>query len=261
MRVQLVDLLHVFDNYGWLIIDEAAGVAAIVDPADPDTVAEAVTDAGVTLTHALCTHHHWDHAGGNAKLKARFPDVQIVGYGPDAHRIPAIDREVAGGERVEIGGLIAEVLVVPCHTRGHVAYLFRDAEDGDALFCGDTLFIAGCGRFFEGDAAQMDHALNTVLGGLADDTRVYCGHEYTVGNLTFAAHVEPDNDAIAAKLAWARAERAAGRPTVPGPLGAEKQHNPFMRVREPAVQRAMGTEGDPIATMKALREAKNRFKG
>lgn len=261
MRVRLVDLLHVNDNYGWLIIDDETGVAAIVDPADPDAVTAAVDAEGVTLTHALTTHHHWDHADGNPELARRYPDVQIVGYAPDAHRIPAIDREVVGGDRVEIGGLVGEVLVVPCHTRGHIAYLFRDAADGDALFCGDTLFIGGCGRFFEGDAAQMDHALNTVIGALADDTRVYCGHEYTVGNLAFAHHVEPDDATIADHLARARADRAAGRPTVPGRLGAERRHNPFMRVREPTVQRAMGTEGDPIATMKALREAKNAFKG
>lgn len=259
MRIRQLPIIPRMANYCHAVIDDAAGVMALVDPADPDGVLEALADESVKPTHVLCTHHHWDHSGGNATLAKRFPGIEVVGSAEEAERIPAITRRVGDGDTVKIGGLVAQVLSVPCHTRGHIAYRFA-APDGDALFCGDTLFVAGCGRFFEGDAAQMHHALNTVFAALPDDTRVYCGHEYTVSNLAFAAHVEPENLAVKRKLAWARAEVAAGRSTVPSTIGEEKQHNPFMRVGEPALQARMGTS-DPVATMAALREAKNGFTG
>lgn len=256
MRIRLIDLLHVNDNYAWLVIDDDAGVMAVVDPADPDAVTAAIEGESARLTHILTTHHHWDHAGGNAEMKRRHPGAQVVGYAPDAARIPAIDRPVEAGDMLTIGTLRTQVLAVPGHTRGSIAYRVGDPADGDALFCGDTLFIGGCGRLFEGTAAELHHALNHVLAALPDDTRVYCGHEYTVANLAFAHHIEPDNPDVTAALAAARAARAEGRPTVPGRLGAERRHNPFLRVHEPAIQRAMG-QSDPVATLAALREAKN----
>ncbi len=260
MRIRQIPIIPRMANYCHVVIDDDAGVMALVDPADPDAVLDALADETATLTHVLCTHHHWDHSGGNAALARRFPDLEIVGSADEAERIPAITRRVSDGDRVTIGGLTAQILSVPCHTKGHIAYRFADPEQGDALFCGDTLFVAGCGRFFEGDAAQMHHALNTVFAALPDDTRVYCGHEYTVSNLEFAAHVDPDNDAVARKLEWARAERDAGRSTVPSTIGEEKTCNPFMRVAEPALQKAMGAT-DAVATMAALRRTKNDFKG
>lgn len=262
MRIRQIPILPRMANYCHVVIDDERGVMAAVDPAEPAVVAEALAGESARLTHILCTHHHFDHAGGNVEMAKRFPGVEIVGFAGDAARIPGITRRVEHGDRVRIGDLVAEVLAVPCHTRGHIAYRFADPDParGDALFCGDTLFVAGCGRFFEGDAAQMHHALNTVFAALPDDTRVYCGHEYTVANLEFARTVEPDNPAIAAKLAWARAERAAGRSTVPSTLGEEKTCNPFMRVAHESVQAATGT-GDPVSAMAALRRAKDDFKG
>lgn len=251
MRIEIVPIF--MDNYAYLLIDEASGVAAAVDPAEPEPVLAALERAGVRLSHVLCTHHHYDHSAGNEAMVARFPDAVVVGGKIDAERIPKLGVAVSGGDRVAVGGLSVEVLDVPCHTLGHVAY-----RVGDALFSGDALFVAGCGRFFEGDAAQMHHSLNTVLAALPDETRVFCGHEYTVGNLEFAAHVEPTNEAIAHKLAWARAQLAAGRPTVPSTLGEERATNPFLRVCEASIQAAMGSR-DPVETMARLREAKNAF--
>ncbi|MCA9542197.1 MAG: hydroxyacylglutathione hydrolase [Myxococcales bacterium] len=253
MRIVPIPILR--DNYAYLIIDEAAGVAGVVDPAEPEPVCAALAREGVRLTHVLCTHHHWDHSGGNVAMAKRFSGVQVVGSADDAKRIPALTTPVGPDDEVTIGTLRGRVLPVPCHTRGHIAFRF-----GDALFCGDTLFVAGCGRFFEGDAAQMDHALNTVIAGLPDETRLFCGHEYTLSNLRFALTIEPGNPALKKRQAWAEARRAADLPTVPSTVGDEKQTNPFLRVRTSAVAAAVG-ETDPIAVMAALRARKDDFTG
>ncbi len=239
------------DNYGYLIIDEAQGVAAAVDPADADPVLAAISEEGVRLTHVLCTHHHWDHVGGNEVIQKAVPDVIIVGGSVDADRIPGCTVRVEHGGDVKIGSLVGKVLEVPCHTSGHVAYLF-----GDALFCGDTLFVGGCGRFFEGDAAQMHHALNEVFAKLPGETLVYCGHEYTVSNLEFALDVEPNNPAVLEKIEWARTRRAKGLPTVPSTIAEELTYNPFMRVDQPDVVEAVSAS-DPVDVMARLRQRKN----
>jgi len=249
MRIRQIPIFQ--DNYCHLLIDDGAGVAAAIDPAEPGPVRAALDAEGVRLTHVLCTHHHWDHSGGNAEMAARIPGVEVLGSVQDAAKTPALTRQVSGGETVTVGGLRGSALFVPCHTRGHVAYLF-----GDALFCGDTLFVAGCGRFFEGDAREMHAALNEVFACLPGETRVFCGHEYTVANLEFAASVDPENPAVAAKLAWARAQREAGRSTVPSTLAEERTYNPFLRVHAPAIQAATG-ETDPVAVMSRLRALKN----
>ena len=252
MRIVQIPILS--DNYCHLVVDDATGRAAVIDPAEPSRVIPVIEKSGAKLTHILCTHHHWDHAGGNLEMLARFPEARVVGSVGDAAKIPGATDRVADGDTVRVGDLEARVLFVPCHTRGHVAYLF-----GDALFCGDTLFVAGCGRFFEGDAAQMHTALNTVFAGLAPQTRVFCGHEYTVSNLKFAVSIEPDNAAAKTKLAWAELQRADGRSTVPSTIGEERTYNPFMRLDEPTVQATTGAH-DPVAVMSALRERKNGFR-
>lgn len=252
MRIRQIPILS--DNYSYLVIDEANGVAGAVDPAEPEPVARAIEEEKVKLTHILCTHHHWDHSGGNEELLRRYPDAVVVGSVDDADKIPGISVRVGNEDRVRIGQLEGRVLLVPCHTRGHIAYLFEDA-----LFCGDTLFVAGCGRFFEGEAKEMHHALNVVFGALPDNTRVFCGHEYTVSNLKFALSIEPENKAAQEKLKWAEEQRAKNLSTVPSTLGEERSFNPFMRVSEPTVAAAVG-EQDPVAVMAALRERKNNFK-
>lgn len=253
MRIRQIPIL--MDNYAHLLVCESTNRAGVVDPAQPDVVAAAIEAEGVELTHILVTHHHWDHSGGNLEMKKRFPSATVVGAAADADRIPALDHPVAGGDSFAIGDIDVSVLFVPCHTRGHIAFLADDA-----LFCGDTLFVAGCGRFFEGDAEQMNQALNGVFAALPDSTRVFCGHEYTVSNLNFASTIEPDNAAVASKAEWAKAEIAAGRSTVPSTIGEERTYNPFMRVHLEAVQRALDA-ADPVSAMAALREKKNTFRG
>ncbi|XP_043192448.1 hydroxyacylglutathione hydrolase, mitochondrial-like isoform X1 [Amphibalanus amphitrite] len=255
MRVRIIPALQ--DNYMYLLVDESSKQAAIVDPVEPDSVRAAVKEEGVELTTVLTTHHHWDHAGGNEKLVAQVPGLTVLG-GDD--RIGALTRKVAHGDTLTVGALKIECLFTPCHTTGHICYMVRGQEgEAPAVFTGDTLFQGGCGRFFEGTADQMYKALVQTLGQLPDDTKVYCGHEYTLQNLAFAAHVEPDNEQIAARIDWARSQRAKEEPTVPSTIGLEKQINPFCRVHEPPVQSHTSTT-EPVPTMAALRAEKDQFK-
>jgi hydroxyacylglutathione hydrolase len=253
MRIKIIPVLQ--DNYSYLVIDEASNQAALIDTADDlEHLLPAIEAEKVTLTHILNTHHHADHSGGNQELIQKFPGVVVVGGAHDADRIFGVTQSVSDGDVVKVGSLSAQVIHIPCHTRGHVAYLFDDA-----LFSGDTLFIAGCGRFFEGDAAQMHQALNGSFAALPGHTRVYCGHEYTVSNLRFALHVEPDNQAAQKKIEWANQQRAQGLPTVPGLLSEELSFNPFMRVSSDKIKQATQQQ-DPVEVMNALRTMKNNFK-
>jgi hydroxyacylglutathione hydrolase len=255
MRVQLIPVLS--DNYSYLIVDDESGRAAVVDPSEAGPVLAAVEAAEVQLEKVLCTHYHWDHVGGIDGLRERHPDLQVVAGEIDGERISSCDVRLADGETVRVGRLEGRVLFVPCHTRGHVAYFF-EADSENALFCGDMLFVGGCGRFFEGTAQQMHRALNEVFAALPTDTAVYCGHEYTVSNFQFALSVDADNRALQDKMRWAKAQRRDDRPTVPSTLGEERTYNPFMRVDQPALQQAVGAT-DPVEVMARLRERKNRF--
>nr|KAJ3412750.1 hypothetical protein HK105_002265 [Polyrhizophydium stewartii] len=245
------------DNYAYLLVDTATREAAAVDPAEPDKVLRAAQEHGVKLTTLLTTHHHADHAGGNEGVIAAVPGIRVVGSDP---RIPGVATPLAHGDTVRVGGLVVKALLTPCHTTGSVSYFVEaDAEAAGAtdraVFTGDTLFVAGCGRFFEGTAEQMYKSLIQTLAPLPHDTKVFCGHEYTAPNLAFAAMVEPDNQRIAAKAAWA----ATVGCTVPSTIGEELETNPFMRVDRPELQRRFGV-ADPIALMAELRELKNSGK-
>lgn len=254
MKVEILPALE--DNYMYLIIDEGSKEAAIVDPVDPKRVADAVEQNKVNLKKVLTTHHHWDHAGGNEKIFKMFDNLQV--YGGD-HRIEALTHEVKHNDTFNIGGLHVKCLATPCHTTGHICYYVTGDQDPPAVFTGDTLFAGGCGKFFEGTAQQMYKALIEVLGSLPNETKVYCGHEYTVSNLKFAKHVEPDNEDICQKIKWAQTQRQENCPTVPSTIENEKLTNPFMRVHEQTVMdHAQRT--DPIQTMAFLREEKNKFK-
>jgi len=261
MRVRILPALT--DNYMYLVVDEATGEAAIVDPVAPEVVVNAVKQENVTLTTVLTTHHHWDHAGGNTKLVQLLSDLNLSVLGGD-DRIEALTKKVAHGDKVKVGGLDVTCMSTPCHTSGHICYFFAGGGDTPSVFTGDTLFLGGCGRFFEGTADQMHEALVGKLAKLPDDTRVFCGHEYSVSNLKFALHVEPDNDAVKAKLAECKKLRSKSPPetTIPSTIGEEKSYNPFMRVGEASVQGHTKTEGagDAIATMAALRQEKDGFK-
>nr|ACO10827.1 Hydroxyacylglutathione hydrolase [Caligus rogercresseyi] len=252
-----IEILPAFkDNYMYMIIDEKSRTAGIVDPADPDLVAKRVKECNLNLTSILTTHHHWDHAGGNMKMKEMFPDIKI--YGGD-DRIDGLTHKVSSGDVIHIDSLQFHCHFTPCHTQGHICYHFSGLEP--AVFTGDTLFLGGCGRFFEGTAPEMHKNLMETLGSLPNETKVYCGHEYSLNNLRFGAHVEPDNKVISDKIAWCKGKRSGDNPepTVPSTIGEEKSINPFMRVDVESVQRHTKTS-DPIETMKALRDEKDNFK-
>ncbi|HEY2772954.1 MAG TPA: hydroxyacylglutathione hydrolase [Candidatus Binatia bacterium] len=260
MRVVPVDQLA--DNYAYLVIDEAARIAGVVDVAEAVPVLEAARREGVTIVAILSTHHHFDHVGGNQDLLAalRPSSVEVYGYGGDRERIPGITRGLGDGEELSIGSLRARAIFIPAHTRGHIAYYF--ASDG-VVFTGDTLFAGGCGRLFEGDAPQMMASLSR-LAGLPDDTRVYCGHEYTARNLEFAAELEPANDALVRRRREVADLRSAGRPTVPSTIALEKQTNPFLRWTSPELvasvrAREAGIGGDAASIFAATRRLKDNF--
>lgn len=244
----------------YLLIDEATKECAVVDPVEPNKVLDAVKKEGVKLTSVLTTHHHWDHAGGNEKLVQKG---KLTVYGGD-DRIGALTNKVTHGDKFNIGSLKVECLFTPCHTKGHICYYVTGPSGEEpAVFTGDTLFVGGCGKFFEGSPKEMYTALVEILGRLPDETKVYCGHEYTVNNLKFAEHVEPDSKPVKEKLAWAQNQRLKGIPTIPSTIGEEKQYNPFMRVGEDRVQQHVLKHvetRDPVTLMGYLRENKNGFR-
>jgi len=254
------------DNYMYLIVDEATKAAAVVDPVHPESVLSSVEREGANLTTVLTTHHHWDHAGGNEKLVDHLKATghsSIAVVGADS-RIGALTHKLGDGDEINVGNLKVRCLFTPCHTTGHLCYHVTGAEDDQgAIFTGDTLFISGCGKFFEEKGQpgkQMYHALMQVLYKLPDSTKVYCGHEYTLANLAFAQYVEPQSRFLNDHIKWAKSCRDANKPTT-STIGQEKLTNPFMRVDIPSVQEFTKTEGDPILTMAKLRAAKDRFKG
>jgi hydroxyacylglutathione hydrolase len=217
------------DNYIWLIRDATGRHAAVVDPGDAAPVLQALSDSGLTLRTILITHHHADHVGGIRALLKAYPDTPV--YGPAQERIAQLTVRLSEGDRVSLPELDAtfEVLEVPGHTSGHIAYYGQGA-----LFCGDTVFAAGCGRLFEGTPAQMQASL-AKLRRLPDDTLVYCAHEYTLANIGFAKWVEPENADLLAREQADMDRRDHGQPTVPSSLGMEKRTNPFLRYDQPSV--------------------------
>lgn len=253
--LEIVRIPVLQDNYIWLLRCPVTGQTGVVDPALPDPVDAALAQRGWDLHWVINTHHHWDHTGGNLELKDRH-GARVVGPARDADRIPGMDIGVDEGDTWSLGDCPATVYFVPAHTAGHIAYHFADSQ---ALFCGDTIFILGCGRLFEGTAAQMWHAMER-LRDLPDDTRLYCAHEYTLSNARFALTVDPANQALRDRAAAVTAARQAGLPTVPGLLGQEKRTNPFMRADDPALAAQVGLAGaDPADVLGEIRARKDRF--
>ncbi len=254
--LEIVRIPCLSDNYVWLAREPQSGAVAVVDPAEAAPVERALGEHGWRLTHILNTHHHGDHVGGNAALKAAY-GCTIVGPRADRERIPGIDVAVGDGEDYALGAATARVFDVPGHTRGHIAYWFAGA---DALFCGDTMFLMGCGRLFEGTPAQMWTSLGK-LKGLPPSTRIYCAHEYTQSNARFALSVDGANAALVARARAVDKARARGEPTVPGTLAEELATNPFLRADRPELAQAVGLPpGDPVAVFAAVRKAKDNFR-
>jgi len=252
---EVVPLRAFSDNYIWTIRD--ASHAAVVDPGDAQPVLDYLAREKLTLVAILNTHHHADHVGGNAALLARAP---VPVYGPRDERIPEVTERLGDGQRFVLPhfNIEMEALEIPGHTRSHIAF-----HGGGMLFCGDTLFAAGCGRLFEGTPRQMHDSL-TRLARLPDDTRVYCGHEYTLANIKFARAAEPDNRRLSELETRMQALRAQGQPTLPSTIGQEKATNPFLRVTEPAIvnsasARAAKTLSDPVSVLAEIRDWKNNF--
>jgi hydroxyacylglutathione hydrolase len=256
--MNLVALPAFADNYIWMLHDGRE--ALVVDPGDALAVLDALDHLGLALTGILVTHHHGDHVGG---LSALLPRLSGPIHGPAHESMPVPVTPHVAGDCVRWQGIDFEVLDVPGHTSGHIAYYAKAAPGGPLLFCGDTLFSAGCGRLFEGTPAQM-HASLSLLAELPSATRVCCAHEYTLSNLRFAQAAEPLNAAVTRHLAHCQALRAAGQPTLPSTIGLERQINPFMRCAEPALAVAAhdhgATSADPVEVFAALREWKNNYR-
>ena len=255
MRIVQIPLLR--DNYAYLIVCEKTNNAAIVDPSEAGPILSKVKEEKVTLRAILNTHHHHDHTGGNPGLLDRWT-LQVYGHAADKERIPGLTHPLNDGDEVRIGELTGKVLFIPGHTRGHIAYLFENK-----LFCGDTLFVAGCGRLFEGTAEQMHDSL-TKLRQLPEDTLVYCGHEYTEKNIQFALTLEPNNKHLTEKMQRARSLRAKGISTVPSTMAEEMETNPFLRWESKEIQDNLRKNFphlglDPVSVFAKIRELKDQF--
>ncbi len=256
--MKLIPLPAFTDNYIWLLHD--AQQALVVDPGDAQPVLAALQQLGLQLQAILVTHHHPDHTGGVAALR------QATGakvFGPAREVMPEPLTRINGGEQLQLLGLSFDVIDVPGHTAGHIAYYCANVDDAPLLFCGDTLFSGGCGRLFEGSPAQMLASLDT-LAALPDATRVCCTHEYTLSNLKFAGVVDPGNEALARYTASVQGLRQRQQPTLPSTLALERQINPFLRTRQAAVmQAAQGFDAsarDAVSVFAALRQWKNEFR-
>jgi hydroxyacylglutathione hydrolase len=242
------------DNYTYLLVCDETNEAAVVDAPEAEPVAERVAASGARVTQILSTHHHPDHSMANPELAKRYGGVPVLGHVSDRERLPGFTHGLEEGDTITVGNQVARVLFIPAHTRGHIAYVFDDPQ---AVFTGDTMFAAGCGRLFEG-TPEMMFAAFAKLGALPDTTRIFCGHEYTESNLVFAAHVEPDNGAVKQKLERVRAlrKRAAAdwhdatpeEMSIPSTIAEERATNPFLRA------------GD-VAELGSRRALKDGFKG
>jgi hydroxyacylglutathione hydrolase len=257
MNMHLDALSAFVDNYIWMLHDGARAV--VVDPGAAAPVQFALQERSLALVGILVTHHHGDHVGGIDELRDQ---LQGPVWGPRRESIPQPYMPLDNGDHVEVLGLDFEVIDVPGHTAGHIAYYAAQAPGAPILFCGDTLFSGGCGRLFEGTAAQK-HASLGRLAALPAATRVCCAHEYTVANLRFALAVEPGNSELQEYAARCRELRSRGQPTLPSTIVIERRTNPFLRCAEPAVVRSArghGADSDqPAAVFAALREWKNGF--
>jgi hydroxyacylglutathione hydrolase len=253
--LEILQIPVLTDNYIYLIHESDSGATAAVDPALAPPVLDALKEKKWQLTHILNTHHHWDHVGGNVELKEQT-GCTIIASQYDRERIPGIDLTVTEGDTIALGGQQASILETPGHTLGHIVYYFADEQ---LLFCGDTLFVMGCGRLFEGTAALMFQSLNK-LKQLPAATKVYCTHEYTQTNGRFALSVEPGNQELQKTMHKVDQLRAENRPTVPSTIAQELNTNPFFRSDSLRLQQTIKLTGVPLVDIFAkTRMMKDKF--
>lgn len=278
--MRIVPIPCLSDNYAYLLVCRETKEAAIVDVSEAGPVLSAIeqgagtqdsrrdldvlaasTREDVRIVAILSTHHHYDHVGGNEEVRSKLGIDRVYGHTSDRGRIPGQTQYLQEGDTFEIGRLKVRALHIPGHTLGAVAYVVTHEPDDPVVFTGDTLFVGGCGRLFEGDPPMM-HASLSKLAALDPRTRVFCGHEYTESNLRFAAHVEPSNPAIARARERAAQLRKEGRPTVPSTIGDELSYNPFLRTQSPEIRATLGIPQDasPADALGAIRKAKDSFK-
>ena len=255
MGLEIVTVPCRADNYAYLLRDTAERRVGVIDAPDADAIKAALAARDWTLDTIFITHHHDDHIAGVDQLRGAF-GATVVGAAADAHRLPALDIAVGGGDTVALGASLGEVYEVPGHTIGHIAYYFGSAG---ALFSADSLMVMGCGRVFEGTPDQMWQSLS-ALAALPDDTQIYSGHEYAESNLRFALAIHGDNPNLLKRAEEIAALRRSGRPTVPSRLGLERDTNPFLRAADPGLKARLGLAGAADATVFAeIRRRKDRF--
>ncbi|HVY21712.1 MAG TPA: hydroxyacylglutathione hydrolase [Bauldia sp.] len=244
------------DNFSVLIHDDAANVTAAIDAPEEAPIAAKLKERGWKLDHIFVTHHHGDHTEAISPLKAAH-GCTVTAPAGEASKIPGVDKTVKGGDRIRFGGYDIDVIDTPGHTLGHISYHLPEAK---VAFVADTLFAVGCGRVIEGTMEMMWDSLTKMMA-LPDDTAIYCGHEYTEANIRFALTIEPDNAALIARAAEAKALRAAGKATLPTTMAREKQTNPFLRVRDPGIRARLAMKGAPdAAVFGEIRRRKDSFK-
>lgn len=253
MEIEQLPVLD--DNYIYLIHDNESGETAVVDPAIAQPVLEILKSRGWKLKYILNTHHHWDHVGGNLEIKA-VTGCQIIASEYDKNRIPGIDISVNEGDSFSLGKHGANIIFTPGHTNGHIVYYFAE---NDLLFCGDTLFVMGCGRLFEGSAEQLWDSLQKIKY-LPEATQIYCTHEYTQNNGCFALTLEPENQSLQQKMKRVDQLRAIKKATVPSTIAEELLTNPFLRMDSPELQKSIKMVGqDPVDVFTEVRKRKDRF--
>ncbi|KAJ1665852.1 Cytoplasmic glyoxalase II [Coemansia sp. RSA 1813] len=239
------------DNYAYVLVDEKAGYVSVIDPVEPSKVIPVVESTNLELKSILTTHHHADHSGGNNGMLKAFPGLTV--YGGDRARIPGLTKQLNDGDEFKLGSLSIRAIQTFGHTTSSICYYIQDSDD-KVVFSGDTLFVGGCGRLFEGTPQDMHTSLNKKLAALPKDTKVYAGHEYTRNNLRFALTVEPNNKTLKEKAQRCEAAQC----TMPSTIGEELATNPFMRVDQPDIQKATGAT-DPVEVLAVVRRMKDNF--
>ena len=253
MKIEIIPCLN--DNYSYLIHDEISNTVAIVDPSEFIPCDTIISKNYKKLDFILNTHHHYDHVGGNEELKKKY-NSKVLGFENDKNRIPQIDTVLKDKQEFKIGTLNFITIFIPGHTRGHVAFYFKKER---VVFTGDTLFSLGCGRVFEGTYKQMFQSLNK-LKDLPGETKVYCGHEYTLKNLEFCLKFNPNNDFLKKKKNDIKLSLKNKKPTIPSTIADEIKGNIFFRVNDPDIKKAINLENSPdIEIFTKLRDLKDNF--